>query len=125
MDIEIKDPIEISMDVLEIDEHLPSMKFTIIINVRETYYSMAISSEIWVECSVFDAFVNSLKRKNKATLIDMDNLFQLVIEPTQLAWCCSKINLDGRLIQGLGEASLTNDIQQKILDVFEDYPKWW
>src|SRR5471030_3100709 len=97
MDIEIKGPIRIVLDTLELDEHIPSMKFDITFSVENFFYRLEVNFQIWVECQCFDEFVNGIKIGGMAILRDMDGLFELILDPIQgcLDWSCAKEDLDG------------------------------
>jgi len=37
MDIEITNPINLTLDVVELDEHIPSMKFNLTVQVKKNF----------------------------------------------------------------------------------------
>lgn len=44
MDIEITSPINIMLDVIELDEHIPSLKFNLEIQVDKFSYSLNVNA---------------------------------------------------------------------------------
>ncbi|WP_156956450.1 hypothetical protein [Stenoxybacter acetivorans] len=127
MDISISNPINISMDLLEIDKHLPSIKFDIKINVKKFGYSLVVNTQIWIECSVFDLFIEAMRKGEIARLMDINRLFELTIDVAQnrLQWFCAKENLDACITLAKGEEMLTNESRDIIYSTFNDYPRWW
>ena len=43
MDIEITTPINITLDVIEMDEHIPSINFNVIVHVNKFMYALEIN----------------------------------------------------------------------------------
>ncbi|WP_168386392.1 hypothetical protein [Erwinia amylovora] len=127
MDIEISNPINITLDVVELDEHLPSMKFNIAIRVNKFGYSSDVNSDLWVECQCFDLFIDNMRKGNTAVLKDMNGFFELQVNPAQnwLEWSCSKEDLDGYITSAKGREKLTDASKCVIYEAFNDYPKWW
>lgn len=127
MDIEISSPINIALDVVELDEHVPSLKFSITIRVKKFSYSSEISSQLWVECQCFDDFIDSMRRGDKAVLKDMNGFFELRVNPVQgwLEWLCAREDLEGNVTSAQGKEKLTDQSQRTLYEAFNDYPKWW
>ncbi|TDB59474.1 hypothetical protein [Photorhabdus khanii] len=127
MDIEVNSPINITLDMMEVDEHLPSIKFDIMIRVKKFSYSLEANSQVWVECQVFDMFIDSIRKDNIATLSDMNGLFELKLDPVQgcLKWSCSKEDLDSYITLAKGEEKLTDELKWLLYKAFNDYPRWW
>ncbi|MDE1509050.1 hypothetical protein PWJ72_06210 [Serratia nevei] len=127
MDIEISSPINIKMDVMELDEHVPSLKFSITIRVEKFSYSSEVNSQLWIECQCFDDFVDSMRRGGIAVLKDMNGFFELRVNPAQswLEWSCSKEDLEGYFASVQGKEKLTEQSMRTLYEAFNDYPKWW
>ncbi|WP_350306256.1 hypothetical protein [Photorhabdus viridis] len=127
MDIEIKSPVNITLDVIELDEHIPSMKFNLTIRVNKFGYSSDVNLQLWIECQCFDAFVDNMRRNDIALLKDMNGSFELLLNPVQnlLEWSCAKEDLDGYTTSAKGREKLTDDSRHALYEAFNDYPKWW
>ncbi|MBD2786473.1 hypothetical protein ID858_16495 [Xenorhabdus sp. DI] len=127
MDIEINSPINIALEVIELDEHIPSMKFNLAIRVNKFGYSSNVNSQLWVECQCFDAFVDNMRRGDIALLKDMNGSFELLLNPAQnwLEWSCAKEDLDGYVTLAKGREKLTDESKRALYEAFNDYPKWW
>lgn len=50
MDIEITNPVNIKLDVIEFDEHVPSLKFSVSISVEKFGYKAEVNTHFWIEC---------------------------------------------------------------------------
>lgn len=127
MDIEIKSPIIITLDVIELDEHIPSLKFNLAIQVDKYNFSLSVSSHVWLECQCFDEFVDKLLNDDIAHLKDMNGCFELIVNPILgwLEWSCAKEDLHGYITVSKGRERLTDDAKSAMYAAFNDYPKWW
>ncbi len=127
MDIEITNPINLTLDVVELDEHIPSMKFNLTVQVKKFGYSSMINAQIWIECRYIDDFINKLQGGNTALLNDMNGCFELLLNPSQslLEWSCAKEDLEGYVTVSKGREKLTDESLNAIYTAFDDYPKWW
>lgn len=127
MDIEITNPIGIKLDVIELDEHVPSLKFSVIITVKKFGYKAEVSSQFWIECQCFDEFISCMKSDRLASLKDMNDSFELVLDPIngQLNWSCMKEDINGGISISKGSENLDGTARQSICNAFNDYPRWW
>ncbi|WP_261422436.1 hypothetical protein [Serratia quinivorans] len=127
MDIKISSPINITMDVIELDEHVPSLKFSITILVKKFSYSSEINSQLWIECQCFDDFIDSMRNGDTAVLKDMNDFFELRVNPVQnwLEWSCAREDMEGNITSANGKEKLTDQSKRSLYEVFNDYPKWW
>ncbi|MDE1479834.1 hypothetical protein KKI90_19330 [Xenorhabdus bovienii] len=127
MDIEINSPVNITLDVIELDEHIPSMKCNVMIKVEKFGYRSDVNLQPWIECQCFDNFINNMRGDNIAVLKDMNNFFELIINPVQgwLEWSCAKEDLDGYITLAKGREKLTDESKRALYEAFNDYPKWW
>ncbi|MFA3761851.1 hypothetical protein V1951_12125 [Yersinia sp. 2544 StPb PI] len=127
MDIEITSPINITLDVIELDEHIPSLKFNLAIQVDKFSYSLNVSSQVWLECQCFDEFIDNIRNDDIAHLKDMNGCFELIVNPVLgwLEWSCAKEDLHGYTTVSKGREKLTDDAKSAIYAAFNDYPKWW
>ncbi|MBS3047340.1 hypothetical protein [Enterobacter mori] len=127
MDIEINSPINIILDVVELDENIPSIKFSVTIRIRKLCYSCEVNSQFWIVCQEFDRFIDNMKRGDVAILKDMNHFFELRVFSSQgwLEWSCGKEDLEGNVTAFQGKEKLTEESTRTIYEAFNDYPKWW
>ncbi|ATM95621.1 Uncharacterised protein [Yersinia frederiksenii] len=127
MDIEITSPISIALDVIELDEHIPSLKFNLVIQVNKFSYSLKVSTQAWLECKCFDAFIDNMRNDDIAHLKDMNGCFELILNPVLgwLEWSCAKEDLHGYVSVSKGREKLTDEAKSAIYTAFNNYPKWW
>src|SRR6202000_2279313 len=63
MEIEIKQPVEIKMQLIETDDRLPSMKFKVDVFIKHpTGIASYTASDIWIDCAQWDKFVTDLSK---------------------------------------------------------------
>ncbi len=74
MDIEITNPVNIKLDVIEFDEHVPSLKFSVSISVEKFGYKAEVNTHFWIECQCFDKFVSCMNCGELAILGNDSNL---------------------------------------------------
>ncbi|MER1976543.1 hypothetical protein [Pseudocitrobacter faecalis] len=127
MDIEITNPVNIKLDVIELDEHVPSLKFRVSISVEKFGYKAEVNAHFWIECQCFDQFVSCMNCGKLAILKDMNDSFELVLNPVagELNWSCMKEDINGGIAISKGSEKLDDAASQSISRAFNDYPKWW
>lgn len=127
MDIEIKKPINIMLDVVELDDHIPSIKFNVMINIKKFGYNSEVNTQLWIECECIDEFINHIRDGKTALLKDMNGCFELLLNPSQgwLEWSCAKEDLEGYVTVSKGREKLTDESLSAVYTAFNDYPKWW
>lgn len=127
MDIEITNPINITFELIEIDEHIPSLNFDVTIIVKKFGYNSEVHFQTWIECHIFDEFLNCLSRDAIACLKDMNNCFELVLNPMigTFEWSCKKEDFNGGIIFSKGGEKLNPDDKGLIYRAFSGFPKWW
>ena len=92
MEISFERPYGFKLDVIEIDEHTPSFKVEISIQIAQFIHRCSYGGKLWIECSEWDRFINSLKddRTGVSTLKSISNDFFLSItkdvSPIIFAW---------------------------------------
>lgn len=89
--------------------------------------SVLIKKTCWVECAIFDSFIESLRRGCGARIEDIDKEFSLVVDAGsgKLIWSCIKKDIAGNTIAANGEEGLLEGAKERILQAFEGYPRWW
>lgn len=127
MDIEITKPIDITLDVVELDEHIPSMLFNLTIQVKKFDFSSWVNAYLWIECKCIDEFINNIRDDKTALFKDMSGCFELLLNSSQgwLDWSCATEDLEGYVTVSKGREKLTEESKLAIYTAFNDYPRWW
>lgn len=127
MDIAIESPVRISMNVIEFDEHVPSMRLALSIVVKKFSGTFSVDAVCWMECSEFDAFMASIRSGENAKIVDMNREFSILIdvENVRFLWSLSKKDIEGGVVEASGNEILRDGDRERILSAFESYPKWW
>ena len=127
MDILINKPIKISIDTIEIDEHLPSLKLCISIDFEKKGFELKTVSVAWFKCKVLDSFIKNLELSKLAVFKDMDGNFKLKIDTKKkkLYWSYLKESINGNTFKSEGNEQIDLDDIDNILNAFKAYPKWW
>lgn len=122
-EIEITYP-KIEINILEIDDYIPSFKISLYhhnegINYKNDYYC-----EFWIKTHDWDIFVNNLKGTHNATLQDMSNNDRIIIINNTISLFFSQNKpdfiIDSKCIFNISEDELKN-----IITYFSYFPKWW
>lgn len=127
MDINIDGPIRVSLDVIEFDERIPSVKLLVDVLAEKFGCSVSVNTTCWVECTAFDSFVDLLRAGKTALISDMSNDFSLAVdsERSKLVWSYARTDISGNVMRAGGEELLVEGAKDRILLAFENYPKWW
>lgn len=126
MDINIDSPIKISMEVIEFDEKVPSVKFLVRVATEKFDRSVSVNMTCWMECAAFDSFILFLKSKKNASLKDMSGDFSISVDfdRSKLIWSYDRADVHGNVMRAGGDQILVDGIEKVIME-FEDFPKWW
>lgn len=128
MDIEFFRPIRISLDVVETDERLPSVKFKFEVESNAFSESFLYRGEVWIACKDLDIFNYSLGRTS-CHLTSLDGLFSLEIVQGSgryvLRWFRRKESVFGAVAEMKYESSLDSDDISAIKSSFDSFAKWW
>ncbi|GET46530.1 hypothetical protein [Capnocytophaga felis] len=77
-EIEITYP-KIKINLLEIDDHIPSFKISMYHHNQGMRYENSYYYEFWIKTEDWDIFINNLKEKKKAVLLDMNDNHRITI----------------------------------------------
>ncbi|MGE8451924.1 MAG: hypothetical protein ACN6OP_15135 [Pseudomonadales bacterium] len=132
MQIEIKRPLEFLLEVLETDDHVPSMRVQIRIVVAQFLQTYRYDGSCWIECKTWDSFVQSLlvPTVEGATLHSMSEEFKLRVLQSKgrpiinLELAKSDVG-SSRQMKLAFEAAIDDDAFSKIRDEFVNFPIWW
>ncbi|WP_445115484.1 hypothetical protein [Acinetobacter sp. WZC-1] len=81
MDFLINTPFKLNLNVIELDEHLPSMKLLFNLDTSNMQNELKHVGEVWVETKKYDSFLASLGSKTftKSEFNSIDNNFNLIL----------------------------------------------
>lgn len=132
MKIKIEKPLLLHLDLVEIDERTPSMEMKVAVDIDQFGHRLEYRGCVWLECSVWDAFVVGLKSlgETPARLVDMEHYFTFSLEAlskeTELSWEMKKVGL---VSEDVTEASFRSKIDEDTLAhiraQFIQFQRWW
>ncbi|WP_133681794.1 hypothetical protein [Paludibacterium purpuratum] len=134
MDIQFNEPFEFQLDVVEVDDHVPSLRAHVHINMGIGKSKLIYDDFIWIECEVWDRFLKALRSPpiDPVSLYDMDEHCALSIHRSEQGVVLTWNLLDPygfcicqQSMTALFTAVITEDAHAKIREAFEDFPSWW
>lgn len=127
----IREPVTISFDEIDIDEHLPSIQFKLNIEADCLSYSFSYNGNIWVTCNALSDFIASVKNNaNELFLSDIngniifslnrkkDGYYNLLLNQI-------KKSVDKSEISICYCVNISPDIFAIIKNNVLTYPVWW
>ncbi|AFZ23903.1 hypothetical protein Cylst_1625 [Cylindrospermum stagnale PCC 7417] len=134
-DINISQPISITMEVVEVDDYLPSLRMLVKCHIEHpTGFFTYQATDIWFDCSQWDEFVRILsqleaKIEVEAILVDMSECLELKISNVHnqlhFNFSCKELNVG----EGLTKINFSCQIDFEILSLikreYSEFPKWW
>lgn len=132
MKIEIKQPIVLSLEVVETDDHVPSMRVQVQIVVEQFQHTCRYDGAFWIECANWDGFVQSLwaPKLESVALRDMSGCFMFAFQENDailsLVLEFEKSDLGrNRQMKFAFTSAIDDDLLAKIRDEFLEFPAWW
>ncbi len=133
MKIEIEQPIALRLEVVETDDHVPSMRVSAKIVVAQFQHVFAYDGTFWIECASWDGFTQSLLAplSEEIVLSDISGYFMLVLRKTNdglsLIWQYARADVgnNGRRLEIAFTSAIDDDMLAKIRDEFREFPVWW
>lgn len=132
MKIAFERPLNFYMEVLETDDHVPSMRVEVKIVVPQFQHKFQYEGSFWIACENWDAFTNTLRGSfdEDAILQDMNGYFKFSVHKNNrgqlLSWDFSKEDLGGgRAMKIAFSSKVDSDVLAKIRDEFLEFPSWW
>lgn len=130
MNIHFNDPIDFNLEIIEVDEILPSIHVEIKTSIKKFLYSIDYCGKFWLNCTVWDGFtkeLNNLLNMN-AILHDISNQFLLNIYNENgkifFKWKFSKSHCTDS-VEALYISQIDQDMFFVIKREFNDFPVWW
>ena len=132
MEITIKQPLELQLEVIETDDYLLSMRVQLHATVFQFQHLCRYEGALWIEFACWDEFTTSLRSSSwqEAVLRDMSGYFLLAIRRTGngllFTWEYAKSDIDGdRRLNIVFSSKIDDDMFGKIRNEFLDFPVWW
>lgn len=122
-DIKINYP-KIEINVIEIDEYLPSFKLSLHHNNEGLNFKNNFYCEFWVETKKWDLFIDSINEKKVATLVDMSNNERISIKNSDIILNLSQ-NSNFQVITLINKYSINEEDYNIIISKFLYFSKWW
>ncbi len=115
MDFLINTPFKLNLNVIELDEHLPSMKLFFDLDTSNMKNELKHIGEIWMETKEYDNFLASLGKKNsiKSEFNSIDNNFNLILSKEDNEFF---ITLNIRSVGVFETSIIQSDIRFKLND---------
>ncbi len=131
MEIKFEQPLSLHMEVIETDDHVPSMRVEVKVVVTQFQHAFQYEGAFWIACENWDAFKVALcSFEGKAVLQDMNGYFVLGVHQDSnglfLSWDFTKDDLDGGKKTKVAFSSrIDDDVLGKIKNEFLEFPSWW
>jgi hypothetical protein len=132
MDIQFENPFVFQLEVLETDDHVPSLRISVRIIIEQFQHKFQSEGTFWIECAVWDRFAQALRTPSMdaVSLHDMSENFMLSVQNTEqgltLGWKLAKADIGGkRHITVSFVAVIDEDVLARIRQPFDEFPAWW
>lgn len=131
MVINIERPFRLCLDVVETDEHVPSMKMKITADVQQFGHRLTYSGCVWFDCTVWDMFVRGFAELDVAeiSLVDMGEQFTLKLGTTsgrlELDWEMKKRDASGAVTAATFRSPIDADALAHVEHQFKEFGRWW
>lgn len=129
-EIEIKKPFNLNVNIIEIDDYLPSFKVKIIHKSEGNNFKFNNEIIFWIECKQWDVFLSQLNKKEKdIELIDMNNVIRFKIQSTDDDYLITVNNsistMEINNVVNIYEYKVEEELFEQITNNFKEFPKWW
>ncbi|WP_147408615.1 hypothetical protein [Paraburkholderia fungorum] len=131
MRIALQDPFSVVIDVVGIDERLPSMQCTVAVKADQFEQRLEYRDHVWISCSAWDSFLRGLASNDclDPELVDMDRRVALRILKSaiscQVSFEGSRAHLTGMVCKTMIQAPLHRDDLAVVHRKFADFDRWW
>ncbi|MDJ1471148.1 hypothetical protein [Xanthocytophaga flava] len=131
--ITINRPLELNMELVEIDEHVPSFRMSIAVLIKHpTGVVTYQANDIWFENRKWDSFINQLKSSHnqvKISLCDISDFFELTIRQHQnqlfFEIKVEEPETGSGSIRIFYSREIDLDILAQVKERFLDFYSWW
>ena len=131
MKIRIEKPFRLSLDMIETDEYVPSMRMQASAEMQQFGQEVSYHGSLWFACSSWDDFISRLNDLDagEANLADMNNCFVLRFrksaETLEMSWEIKRRALDGAIMALAFSSRIDEDTMAHIKSQFTQFPMWW
>jgi hypothetical protein len=131
MQIKIEKPLQLHLDIVETDEHVPSMRIQAEVEVTQFGHKLEYHGSLWFDCSVWDTFVASLNSidATEANLTDMGGHFILRIstlsEKPEISWEIKKVGVTRASLMATFHSPIDPDTLAHVKHQFTQFEAWW
>lgn len=131
LEIKFEQPFSFRMEVVETDDHVPSMRVETRIIIAQFQHTFSYQGTFWLDCASWSSFTSALADSSQeAVLKDMSDYFVLAIRKsegkTMLSWEFKKTDAIGiREAAVAFSAEIDDDMLGKIKREFTEFPSWW
>lgn len=132
MKIQFEQPIGFLLEVIETDDHVPSMRVNVQIAVTQFQHTCRYEGSFWIECANWDSFAEFLRNPTTeaVSLRDISEYFILALHKTDecfsLSWTFEKTDAGGgRKMKITFTSAVDDDVFAKIRGEFLEFPSWW
>lgn len=118
------------MDVIEVDEHMPSMSLSLSVQfTRMTSSYTYEESNIWFTCDMWDSFTDNIHRITKGqsiTLVDMSEKLTIRVSKCDENYDLRILSIkDNKNLSLQTSSALSEDEFNQLTTNFSKFPKWW
>lgn len=127
----ISEPLTVALDEIDIDDHIPSIKFKLHMVSSCLTYSLNYNGDVWITCNALDDFILSIKNNDGIlSLPDIDgNVLLCLIRLKNNNYNLSVNNIkkseDTSKVSIAYSVEIPRDVFQIIANGFLNYPIWW
>jgi hypothetical protein len=131
VDVHFEQPLSFSLRVVEVDDHLPSMRVEADVSVSQFSHNVTYQGSFWIRCADWDRFVAELGEslEDGAVLSAMDGSFLLKIWDEGgrrvFEWAFRNTDLSQRVLTAGFIAEVDSDAFAKLKEEFVGFPRWW
>ncbi|MEX9225937.1 hypothetical protein AB7W58_22895 [Providencia rettgeri] len=125
MDIKIENPIKITLETIGIEDCYSSIEFKITLAGGGINHHQSIELTTWITYSCFDDFIKNINKKSEAILIDISDNFYIKLNIDFIECSFSYENYDFSHLSLFKIKCTLNNSYHKIVEAFNDYPRWW
>lgn len=132
MKIRFENPLSFDLEVIEIDNKIPSMRVSVSASIDQFQHTLEYKGTFWIECTKWSNFKNSLRDSLStiSVLDDMSEQFSIKIERNNniISFYLEFVKKDickEKTVKLNFSADIDDDVFGKIRDEFLDFPEWW
>jgi len=126
--ISIDQPLDMRMEVLEVDERVPAIKMDVGLKINQFQHEICYRGSVWFQGQIWSDFISKLEQSDgEAILTDMSDIFSLKIirgvGTDSLIWKFRKEAVDA----SVGEAGFmcTSVNIHALVEEFLSFYRWW